>query len=49
MDQIYFCKFNENGRHIKTQLTCEFTDEEKQQKIAEDYIEISDKANLDLS
>ena len=42
MEQTYLCKFDSNGRRIETLLTCEFTDEEKQQKIADGYIEISE-------
>jgi hypothetical protein len=41
MEQTYLCKFDETGRRTETLLTCEFTEEEKQQKIAEGYIEIS--------
>jgi hypothetical protein len=37
----YLCQFDSEGRRKETLLTCEFTDEEKQQKIAEGYIEIS--------
>lgn len=43
METTYLCKFDENGRRTETLLTCEFTDEEKQQKIAEGYIEISEE------
>lgn len=43
MEQTYLCKFDENGRRTETLLTCEFTEEEKQQKIAEGYIEISEE------
>ncbi len=42
MEQTYLCKFDSEGRRTETLLTCEFTDEEKQQKIAEGYIEISE-------
>lgn len=41
MEQTYLCKFDENGRRGETLLTCEFTEEEKQQKIADGYVEIS--------
>ena len=41
MEQTYLCKFDTDGRRTETLLTCEFTDEEKQQKLAEGYIEIS--------
>ena len=43
MEQAYLCKFDENGRRTETLLSCEFTEEEKQQKIAEGYIEISEE------
>jgi hypothetical protein len=43
MEQTYLCKFDANGRRIETLLACEFTDEEKQQKIADGYIEISEE------
>lgn len=43
MEQTYLCKFDENGRRTETLLSCEFTEEEKQQKIAEGYIEISEE------
>lgn len=38
----YLCKFDTNGRRSETLLTCEFTDEEKAQKITDGYIEISE-------
>ena len=38
----YLCKFDTNGRRTETLLTCEFTDEEKAQKITDGYIEISE-------
>lgn len=37
----YLCKFDSNGRRGETLLTCEFTDEEKAQKIADGYVEIT--------
>lgn len=43
MEQTYLCKFDTDGRRTETLLTCEFTDEEKKQKIAEGYIEISEE------
>jgi hypothetical protein len=43
MEQTYLCKFDEQGRRTETLLSCEFTEEEKQQKIAEGYIEISEE------
>lgn len=39
----YLCKFDSNGRRTETLLTCEFTDEEKAQKIADGYIEIGEE------
>lgn len=39
----YLCKFDADGRRTETLLTCEFTDEEKEQKIADGYIEISEE------
>jgi hypothetical protein len=43
MEQTYLCKFDTDGKRGETLLTCEFTKEEKQQKIAEGYIEISEE------
>jgi hypothetical protein len=43
MEQTYICKFDTNGRRTETLLSCEFTDEEKAQKIADGYIEISEE------
>ena len=43
MEQTYLCKFDSDGRRQETLLACEFTEEEKQQKIAEGYIEISEE------
>ena len=39
----YLCKFDADGRRTETLLTCEFTDEEKAEKIADGYIEISEE------
>ena len=39
----YLCKFDENGRRTETLLTCEFTDEEKAQKLKQGYIEIDEE------
>lgn len=39
----YLCKFDANGRRTETMLACEFTDEEKAEKLAEGYIEISEE------
>ena len=41
--QTYLCKFDSNGRRGETLLTNEYTDEEKRQKIADGYIEISEE------
>jgi hypothetical protein len=41
MEQTYLCKFDEQGRRIETLLACEFTEEEKAEKLAEGYIETS--------
>lgn len=43
MEQTYLCKFDTDGRRTETLLTCEFTDEEKAEKIATGYIEISEE------
>lgn len=37
----YLCKFDAEGRRTETLLTCEFTEEEKAEKLADSYIEIS--------
>lgn len=37
----YLCKFDSAGRRTETLLSCEFTEEEKAEKLAEGYIEIS--------
>lgn len=42
MKTTYLCKFDTNGRRGETLLTCEFTEEEKSQKIADGYIEIDE-------
>lgn len=41
--QTYLCKFDSDGRRGETLLTCEYSDEEKAEKIAEGYIEISEE------
>lgn len=41
MEQTYLCKFDSNGKRTETLLTCEFTDEEKAEKLEQGYIEIS--------
>ncbi len=43
MEQTYLCKFDENGRRTETLLTCEYSEEEKAEKLAEGYIEISEE------
>lgn len=42
MEQTYLCKFDSEGRRTETLLSCEFTDEEKAEKLADGYIEISE-------
>jgi len=42
MEQTYLCKFDTDGRRGETLLACEFTEEQKAEKIAEGYIEISE-------
>ena len=39
----YLCKFDTNGRRTETLLTCEFTDEEKAEKLKQGYIEIDEE------
>jgi hypothetical protein len=39
----YLCKFDTDGKRTETLLTCEFTEEEKAEKIADGYIEISEE------
>lgn len=39
----YLCKFDSAGHRTETLLTCEFTEEEKAQKIADGYIEIDEE------
>lgn len=43
MEQTYLCKFDSDGRRTETLLSCEYSDEEKQQKLADGYIEISEE------
>jgi len=43
MEQTYLCKFDSAGHRTETLLSCEFSDEEKAEKIAEGYIEISEE------
>jgi hypothetical protein len=43
MEQTYLCKFDSEGRRTETLLSCEFTEEEKAEKIADGYIEISEE------
>ena len=42
MEQTYLCKFDTDGRRGETLLTCEFTDEEKAEKLKHGYIEIDE-------
>ena len=39
METTYLCKFDSAGRRTETLLSCEYSDEEKAQKIADGYIE----------
>ena len=41
MENTYLCKFDSQGYRQETLLACEFSDEEKAEKIKEGYIEIS--------
>lgn len=43
MEQTYLCKFDSEGRRTETLLTCEFTKEEKAEKLEQSYIEISEE------
>lgn len=43
METTYLCKFDSAGKRTETLLACEFTEEEKQQKIADGYIEITEE------
>lgn len=43
METTYLCKFDLNGRRGETLLTCEFTEEEKAEKLEQGYIEISEE------
>ena len=39
----YLCKFDNEGRRTETLLTCEFTKEEKAEKLKQGYIEIDEE------
>jgi hypothetical protein len=41
MEQTYLCKFDSEGRRTETLLACEYSDEEKAQKITDGYVEIT--------
>ena len=43
METTYLCKFDSNGRRTETLLACEYSDEQKAEKIADGYIEISEE------
>ena len=43
METTYLCKFDADGRRTETLLSCEYTDDEKAQKIADGYIEIDEE------
>ena len=38
----YLCKFDENGRRGETRLACEYTEEQKEEMIADGFVEISE-------
>ena len=38
----YLCKFDSDGRRTEALLSCEFTDEEKAEKLKQGYIEIDE-------
>ena len=42
MEQTYICKFDNEGRRTETLLSCEFTKEEKAEKLKQGYIEIDE-------
>ena len=39
----YLCKFDSEGRRTETLLACEFTEDEKAEKLEQGYIEISEE------
>lgn len=39
----YLCKFNSAGHRTETLLTCEYSDEEKAEKLKQGYIEIDEE------
>ena len=43
MEQTYLCKFDNEGRRTETLLSCEFTKEEKAEKLKQGYIEIDEE------
>lgn len=43
MKQTYLCNFDADGRRTETLLTCEFTEEEKVEKLKQGYIEIDEE------
>lgn len=43
METTYLCKFDSDGRRTETLLSCEFTEEEKAEKLEQSYIEISEE------
>lgn len=43
MEQTYLCKFDADGRRTETLLTCEFTEEQKAEKLEQGYIEINEE------
>ena len=43
MEQTYLCKFDADGHRTETHITSEYTDEQKQQMLADGYIEINEE------
>ena len=41
MDNKYLCLFDENGRRGETHLSCEYSEEQKQEMLEAGYVEIS--------
>ena len=42
MDNTYLCKFDLNGFRRETYLSCEYTDEQKAEMIAQGFVEIDE-------
>jgi hypothetical protein len=43
MDNKYLCKFDENGYRTETYLSCEYTDEQKQEMFNKGFVEINEE------